>query len=559
MGTGLIIPLLPFYAQSFGASALEVGLLLGLYPLMRLFAPTFWGSLSDRIGARTALLFNIGGTTLAYLWFSTANSLWMLFMARILGGLSSASMVIAQTYVLSVTTTENRTKTLGYLQAAARIGLVIGPAVGGLLAGNDPTPFSLRLPNIVATLTSGLTFAIAFLALPHITHPPITTADKLLKFSPRTFVANVKDTFQRPLMGSLMTLVFVLFFSGMGIQAIFPLWYEQRLGWGPQQFSFVILYYCLAMAIVQVGLTGRLARWLGETRLFLLSTIVFAIGLSLIPFVHNVYQLLVVLLFLVFAQATGNPSLVNLLSQLSGAKQQGKTLGLKQSMTGLANCMGAIWAGLLFGTLGENWPFWSSAILMAICFLFGWQKITRSQLSGVMRRRRQQKLMYLFDMLDHDKSGTLEIQDFQQVGQDLAQLRGLKPGTEEYDVLQVSFTGFGELLEQLADQDGDRKIDREEWLYCLEQRIDHDFANIFLQVIDTNQDGELSIEELKTFYQVYGISTDELEESFQTIDLNQDGHISKEEFEKIFNQFLYSEDIQDPGNWFFGSSLALRL
>ncbi|WP_250565919.1 MFS transporter, partial [Adonisia turfae] len=98
LGFGIVLPLLPFYAQSLDASPLAISILLGLFPMMLTFAPTLWGSLSDRIGRRPAFLFNIAGTTLSFLWLSFANTLWMLFMARILGGLSSASMVIAQAY-----------------------------------------------------------------------------------------------------------------------------------------------------------------------------------------------------------------------------------------------------------------------------------------------------------------------------------------------------------------------------------------------------------------------------------------------------------------------------
>ena len=161
-----------------------------------------------------------------------------------------------------------------------------------------------------------------------------------------------------------------------------------------------------------------------------------------------------------------------------------------------------------------------------------------------MRRRRQQKLMHLFEVLDRDNNGAIELKDFQLVGESVAKIRGWSPDTVEYEVLQASLTGFGEMLQQLADRDGNQKIDRAEWLHCLEKEIDYDFANLFLQIIDTDQDGKVTIEELKTFYQTYGINIEELEEAFHTLDLNQDGHICQDEFQKIFAQFLYSDDIQ---------------
>lgn len=555
IGFGIVIPLLPFYAQSFGASPLEVGVLIGVFPLMCVFAPALWGSLSDRIGRRPALLFNITGTALSYLWLSLANSLTMLLMARVLAGAASASIVIAQSYVSDLTTIENRTKTLSLLEAAAGIGFVIGPVVGGLLVGSNASDPNFRLPGFAATVASGLTFCLAFLALPQssrntsITRPPL---------SPQQFLTEVNKIIKRPLIGTIFALGFITFFAGMGVQAIFALWCEKRFGWGPQQFGYLIIFCCLIVAFIQVGLTGRLARWLGELKLLLCSLVLATFGLALIPFSTTVPQLLGAMLFSIFAQAT-SPAITSLLSQLSGAKQQGRTLGLMQSVMGLGTFLGSMWAGFIFGKLGENWPYWLSAMLLAMGTVLAWQLLNQSQFSAVMRRRRQQKLMYLFELLDRDKSGTIELKDFQLVGHDLAELRGWQPKTHAYEMLQTSLIGFGKLLQQLADRDGNQQIDQTEWLHCLEKEIDYDFVNLFLEIIDTNQDGQIAMEELKTFYQAYDINTEELEEAFDTLDLNQDGYISQEEFEKIFAQFLYSDDVQAPGNWIFGVSLPKQL
>lgn len=558
VGAGIVIPLLPFYAQSFGASPMEIGILLGAYPLMGVFSLILWGSLSDRMGRRPALLFNIAGTTLYFLWLSLADSFWMLLVARVVGGACSASLVIAQSYVSDLTTTDHRTKTLGFLGAAAGIGFVIGPAIGGILAGGNPANLNFRLPSLVVTIVSGLTFCLAFLVLPQLARNKVAPIPKTTGSLKQIFV-EIHKIFQRPLIGMFATLEFIVVAAGMGVQAIFALWCEKQFNWGPQQFCYLIIFYCVVAAIIQLGLTGRLVRWLGEPKLLLVSLHAVVLGLFLVPISTTVPQLLGAMLFSIFAEATFFPTRTSLLSQLSGAKQQGQTLGLMQSVTGLARFLGAIWAGFLFEALGENWPYWIGLILMIIGTVFCRQKISHSRLSGLMRRRRQQKLMHLFELLDRDQSGTIELKDFQQAGQNLALLRGWSPGTPEYDVLQTSFIGFGEMLQQLADRDGNQKIDRKEWLHWLEQDVDYDFANLFLQVIDTNQDGQIAMEELSTFYQAYDIQTKELEEIFHTLDLNQDGHISHKELETIFAQFLYSDDIQAPGNWIFGTNLPRQL
>ena len=268
VGFSIVIPLLPFYAQSFGASALEVGVLMGLFPLMGIVAPLLWGSLSDRIGRRPALLFNVAGTTLSYLWLSLANSLGMLFMARILAGASSASIVIAQSYVSDLTVTDNRTKTLSFLEAAAGIGFILGPAICGWLVGGDASNPNFRLPGLAATVASGLTFCLAFLALPQLGRRAVRSNRRP---SPQQSFTEVNKVLKRPLIGTIFTLGFIVFFAGLGLQAIFALWCEQRFGWGPQQLGRLIIYYCLMTAVSQICLTGRLARWLGEVKLLVWS------------------------------------------------------------------------------------------------------------------------------------------------------------------------------------------------------------------------------------------------------------------------------------------------
>ena len=555
VGAGLVIPLLPFYAQTFGGSAAEIGVLMGLFPLMGIIAPAIWGSLSDRMGRRPALLFNIAGTSLSFLWLGLANSLWMLFMARLLAGVSSASIVIAQSYASDLTTPEQRTKVLSFLEGAAGIGFVIGPFISGLLIGSNPTEADFRLPGLVATIPSTITFALAWFALPNLKHrTPLSKGYPSI----HQYLGTIKTTFQRPLIKAIMIVVFVTMFVTMGVQATFALWSAQKFGWGPQQFGYFLIFYCAAIAMIQFVITGRLARRLGEVKLLFVSLITGTLGLILVPLSTTVPQLIGAMIPLIFSVSTGNPTLTSLLSHLSGAKQQGKTLGLMQSVIGLGGCLGAIGAGIIF-MLGPDWHYQINTILMIGATLFCWIKITQTRLLAVKRDRRHQKLLHFFDMLDHDNNGVLELQDFKQAGQTLAQLMGWQPGTTQYGVLQASFIGFGELLQELADQDGNTKIDQAEWLHCLEDRIDYDFSNFFLQIIDVNQDGQVAFEELKLFYQVYDIAIDDLEHIFHILDLNQDGYISQEEFETLFTQFLYSDDIQSPGNWILGASLPIRL
>src|SRR5271170_983371 len=154
VGFGLVIPLLPFYAVRFGASPQQVTLLLATYSLFQLFAAPLWGALSDRIGRRPVLMTSMAASALAYLWFGSASALWMLFAARALAGACAGNIAAAQAYIADVTTPENRAKGMGMIGAAFGIGFIIGPALGGMLAGSNVETANLRAPGIVACVLS---------------------------------------------------------------------------------------------------------------------------------------------------------------------------------------------------------------------------------------------------------------------------------------------------------------------------------------------------------------------------------------------------------------------
>src|SRR5271168_2641617 len=158
VGFGLVIPLLPFYAVRFGASPQQVTLLLATYSLFQLFAAPLWGALSDRIGRRPVLMTSMAASALAYLWFGSATALWMLFAARALAGACAGNIAAANAYIADVTTPENRAKGMGMIGAAFGLGFIIGPALGGLLAGHNLATANLRAPGLLASALSVTAF-----------------------------------------------------------------------------------------------------------------------------------------------------------------------------------------------------------------------------------------------------------------------------------------------------------------------------------------------------------------------------------------------------------------
>ncbi|NET59987.1 MAG: MFS transporter, partial [Symploca sp. SIO2E6] len=155
-------------------------------------------------------------------------------------------------------------------------------------------------------------------------------------------------------------------------------------------------------------------------------------------------------------------------------------------------------------------------------------------------------------MLDNNGNGVIEPQDFERTVASLAQMRGWLPESPEYQLMASSWLGFGQRLMELADANGDGKIELHEWLDYVGKRFDHSLADAFLQLMDVNADGEIAVEELKAFYQNYDLDASEMTNNFQRLDLNQDSSISRTEMRELFDQFLYSEDEFTTGGSLFG-------
>src|ERR1700720_1915013 len=166
IGFGLVIPLLPFYAERFAASPQEVTALMAVFSLMSMLTSPFWGRLSDRVGRRPVLMISMGAAALAYLWMGFADALWMLFAARALAGACAGNIAAAQAYIADVTPPEKRARGMGMIGAAFGLGFIIGPALGGVLAGNEVATADLETPGLIAAGLSAIAFLGVVLLLP---------------------------------------------------------------------------------------------------------------------------------------------------------------------------------------------------------------------------------------------------------------------------------------------------------------------------------------------------------------------------------------------------------
>jgi MFS transporter, DHA1 family, tetracycline resistance protein len=372
IGFGLVIPLLPFYALRFAASPLQVTLLMAVYSLMQLFTTPLWGRLSDRVGRRPVLIVSMAASVLAYLWIGSATALWMLFAARALAGACAGNIGAAQAYIADITKPEDRAKGMGLIGAAFGLGFIIGPALGGLLAGSDPATADIESPAWVA---AGLSFvALAGVALLLRESLP---ADRRSGAPPHRRVAAVIGVLGRPVLSRLILIFFLVILAFAGMESTFALWANAQFGWGPAQVGYVFAYVGMLSAIMQGGLIGRLTRRFGEERLLFCGLALIGAGLLVLPFVRSLAGLVAGVSGLALGMGLTQPSTNSLISRRAGRDEQGEVLGVSQSVASFSRVVGPAAAGFCFTALGRNAPFVVGALLVAAALFLTLQLVRR--------------------------------------------------------------------------------------------------------------------------------------------------------------------------------------
>jgi DHA1 family tetracycline resistance protein-like MFS transporter len=362
VGFGIVIPLLPLYAERFGAGPVAAAWLLAVYSLMQfLFAP-WWGRLSDRIGRRPVLLVGIAGAALSYLAFGLAGSLWMLFAARAVNGAMGANVGVAQAYIADVTPPHERARGMGMIGAAFGLGFIFGPAIGGFLSR-----WGSHAPFLGAAALAAANFALAWYRLPESLSPEVRGAATARNAGLRARVATVLDAPGR--LRGLYATVFAVTMGIAGTEATMAMWAGRRWNLGFESVGYGFAMVGLVAAVSQGMLVGPLVRRIGERRAGLLGLMLVVAGMVLVPLAPSLP--LVVLAAAVFAlgQAATTPSVYAMISQQGGAADQGRILAATQSLSALARVLGPWMAGAAFAYVGISAPYAAGAALAAIALL----------------------------------------------------------------------------------------------------------------------------------------------------------------------------------------------
>ncbi|MGI9168532.1 MAG: MFS transporter [Pyrinomonadaceae bacterium] len=383
VGFGIVIPVLPFYAEGtrFNATPRTVGILFASYSVMQLIFSPVLGRLSDKHGRRPVLLISIIGTGIGFVILGFATTLWMLFLGRILDGISGGNISTAQAYIADITTKEDRAKGMGLLGAAFGLGFIFGPAIGGILSR-----WGIQVPFLFA---AGLCFANAMLL--YFTLPETVTPDHPARTSAargRGF-AQLINSLKQPRLGFILTIYFLFVVSFSIMTTSYSLYTMFRFGYDAQHNGYLFAYVGLIAVIVQGGLIGRLVKRFGELWLVIVGALFFAVSLFAVPFVGpNAGGLLAMLIgggIFSLGNSLSTPALNSLASKSVGAAEQGAVLGVTQSVASLARAVGPSIAALL---IHSNSPemgadgvshymsdrsllitFWTASVIMFLAFL----------------------------------------------------------------------------------------------------------------------------------------------------------------------------------------------
>jgi len=362
LGFGIVIPVLPLYAEHFGATSVQIGWLVGIFSLAQFFFAPIWGKVSDRVGRKPVLLLGLLGTVAGYILMGLAHSVLMLFIARLIDGISGANISAAQAYLADISTPENRAKAMGLLGAAFGLGFVFGPALGGW----SSVVFNYAAPMFIAAGLALANFCFVTFLLPE-SLPPAARGRRSEPLLPHLF-----DHVERRTYAWSVASYFLVIAGFSMMTAIFDLLLFHRFGLDALHTGYILAGIGILGGIIQGGLIGRLVRRFGEAPLALVGAVFMCLGLCGLALSSGTKSMFAATAAVGIGNSLLMPTLSALASRSAEASWQGRALGVMQSGGSLARWVGPMVAGLLLSAqlhrgsgIYALWPLLASA-----CFLF---------------------------------------------------------------------------------------------------------------------------------------------------------------------------------------------
>ena len=354
LGFGMLIPLVPYMAERFGARTEIVTAIMGSYSLCQFLAAPLWGRLSDRYGRRPILMSSLVGACLSYVVLALADSLVWLLVARMLAGCMAGNLAAAFAYASDVSTPQDRAKALGLVGAAIGICFMLGLPIGGVLAGEDPRHANFLLPALASVSTCLVALALVKFALP----------ESRTEAHERESTHPLRVLRERPALRLIVVAGLLSTCANGMLESIFALWALNRFGFGPRTVGLALFVLAAVTVVVQGALVRVLAPRLGEVRLGVLGACAYALGL--ITVAASASHLAVIAIGLALCgvgSGAFNPSASALASRQSRGGNRGAVMGTYQSGTSLARVIGPFIAGPIYAALGPDAPFLAGACL----------------------------------------------------------------------------------------------------------------------------------------------------------------------------------------------------
>jgi DHA1 family tetracycline resistance protein-like MFS transporter len=356
VGFGIIIPLLPFYAQTFGASPLVIGLLFAVFSLCQLIAAPALGDLSDRYGRRPILVFSLAGTVISFVMLAVAHSVTMLFAARIVDGLSGGNISTARAYVADVTEPKDRARAYGLIGAAFGMGFIFGPALSGILAR-----VSYTAPIWAAAGLTLVATAMAWLWLPETVHRTRAGTGNPFRFLPALL--------ERPLVRRMLLIDLMYWCAFAVFQTTFALFVARRFGFDAPKTGYFFAGFGVLGAVIQGGFIRPIVRRLGDRPTFMLGLGCGALGLIACTQAPSVWSFTIALIPLAFGIGFGHPTVSSLVSLVANADEQGRVQGAAGAVESLGRTIGPVWGNASLESFGESTPYISAAVMLLLTLL----------------------------------------------------------------------------------------------------------------------------------------------------------------------------------------------
>ena len=356
LGFGILIPLVPYMADRFGVAPALITPILGVYSLCQLIAAPLWGRLSDRYGRRPILMSSLAGACVSYLLLGFATSVAGLLVARALAGFMAGNIAAAFAYASDISTSAERAKSMGMVGAAIGIGFMLGPAIGGVLAGDDIQTANFLRPAVLSAALSLVAIALVYFVLRE-SHTPRrrARAPGARRAGPLALL------FKRPALRSIAAASFLVTCSQSIFESIFAIWALHKFGFGPRTVGLVLF----ALAFIAVGVQGGLVRVLvpalGEARLAIYGVAAYVFGLVAVASAGGLTMSLVGLACCGVGAGAFIPCASALASKQADADERGAVMGTYQVGASLARALVPMVSGLIYADLGPSAPYFAGA------------------------------------------------------------------------------------------------------------------------------------------------------------------------------------------------------